>query len=330
MCEPGEQPPDPAIRALESLAGIDTKPDNPLTVTYPSPTLLLQYPLLSASVRTLCDKSHWRTRASSSLTTTFKSLQLTFRTEGFIGVYRGAHVYFLHLAFRDAMRYLTDKSITIFEGKSALVPISVSTTARGKSLSDDLAEENIVAVNEAGVLSRKSYWCRLASKYLIDIVCYPLLFASTRYVIKYDASCTTQLRTCCEQEGWSALFNGLAFTLICTAMDEVMDWVLAWCVDYCAEGSELEVGDKLLLKASGSSVVSIFTSPLNYIALIQRCQSGTQGLLQPRPVKELVWTLPWKGAVHQFFLFGGVLALNARLIQMKMQLLNEAKLNEEE
>merc|ERR1719444_647818 len=99
-----------------------------------------------------------------------------------------------------------------------------------------------------------------------------------------------------------------------------MDWVLGWCVDHCSMDSDIDMADKVLLKASGSSVASIFTAPVNYIGVIQRCQSPSLGMLEPEPLVDLVRSLPWKGSMYQFFMFGGVLALNVKLIQLKVQL----------
>merc|ERR1719254_157527 len=114
-----------------------------------------------------------------------------------------------------------------------------------------------------------------------------------------------------DREGLLSLFGGVVATLVSMAADEVMDWVLSKCVDYCSDGTDVDAADKLLIKASGSSVVSIFTSPLNYIGVIQRCQSNTPCMLQRKPVWELLRSLPRKGSAYQFVLFSGILAVNA-------------------
>ncbi|CAE7841025.1 unnamed protein product [Symbiodinium sp. CCMP2592] len=45
-----------------------------------------------------------------------------------------------------------------------------------------------------------------------------------------------------------------------------MDFVLGACIDH----GSADAADKLVLKACGSSVVSVFTSPINYVSVIQR------------------------------------------------------------
>lgn len=171
-------------------------------------------------------------------------------------------------------------------------------------------------------LSKTQYRTRMVTKYLIDALCYPLLLASTRMIIMHDDPSSTWQHMCSwrKEEGALSLFGGVCASLVCNALDEVMDWVLGWCIDYCAKDSDMEIADRILLKASGSSVVSIFTSPVSYVGVIQRCQSSLPRLPDPESVPEMVKTLPWRGCVYQFFLYGGIMAINVRLIQMKMQL----------
>eukprot|EP00405_Crypthecodinium_cohnii_P022341 CAMPEP_0206477280 /NCGR_PEP_ID=MMETSP0324_2-20121206/35262_1 /ASSEMBLY_ACC=CAM_ASM_000836 /TAXON_ID=2866 /ORGANISM="Crypthecodinium cohnii, Strain Seligo" /LENGTH=292 /DNA_ID=CAMNT_0053953161 /DNA_START=59 /DNA_END=935 /DNA_ORIENTATION=- len=157
-------------------------------------------------------------------------------------------------------------------------------------------EANIVTSNGAGntstsvsgdiTMTKKGYRARLLTKYLIDAVCYPVLLVSTRFIIV---------------------------------------WILAACIEYCSQGTDVELADKVLLKASGSSVVSVLTSPVNHLGVIQRCQSECRGLLEPEPISELLSSLPWKGTLYQVFLFGGVMALNVRLVQWKIILQQEER-----
>merc|ERR1711957_465087 len=99
-----------------------------------------------------------------------------------------------------------------------------------------------------------------------------------------------------------------------------MDIGLASCIDRFSAGTELEMADKVLLKASAVSVVSIFTSPINYVGVIQRCQSCLPELLEHTPILSTVLSLPWTNSVYQFFLFSGILALNMKMVQWKLEM----------
>jgi len=299
------------MNALGSLAGVSDKPSSPLAVAGPSPMMLLHYPLFAANVRILCHKDNWRNRGQSSLASTFLSIRTAFRQDGMLGVYRGGHLYLLHQVCKDVLRFIAEHGFRLVENKSS----SSSRSGRGGCGGED----------QEAALAGRSYRRRLATKYLIDAVCYPVLLASTRAVILRDDSRSSWQLCCswCREEGALVLFSGLSASLLSTALDEIMDWVLGWCVDHCSMGSDIDMADKVLLKASGSSVASIFTAPVNYIGVIQRCQSHSMGMLEPEPISELVRSLPWKGSMWQFVMFGGVLALNVKLIQWKVQLQNE-------
>jgi len=307
--------------ALASLTGLGPKTDGPLAVSYPSPMMVLSYPLFAANVRILCDKDSWRSRGSSSLATTFVSMQSTYRSEGFPGVYRGGQLFLLHQGCRDLLKVIAERGFKFVEDRDARRSGGGGSAGSGKGAgkSKNRGEEGELAVSVSG-----RRW-RLATKYLIDAICYPLLLASTRTIILHGAegSSLEHIRAWREQEGMLSLFSGLAASLLSTALEEFMDWVLAWCIEHCSQGSHVELADKMLLRASGSSVVSIFTSPVNYIGVIQRCQSNFNGMLAPEPLPDLVKSLPWRGSMYQFFMFGGIMALNVRLIQWKIQLQNE-------
>lgn len=308
----------PHLSSLSSLASV--KAPEPLAVSYPSVTLLLQYPLIAANVRVFCDKDSFRSRGNSSLATGFVSINKVYKQEGVFGVYRGAHLYLMHQAVRDVLRMLAERTIRWVEG--------------AKEDQDERQEAKPSSGGGGGPptsierrfpLNRPGYRWRLAAKYLIDSMCYPIILASTRYVILYGEGRSTWDHMCQWrlEEGLISLFSGLAASLLSSALDEVMDNVLEYCIDYCASDSEIDLADKLLLKGSGSSVVSILTSPVNYIGIIQRCQSRITGLLDPQPLPELVCTLPWRGTLYQFVIFGGIMALNVRLVQWKIQLQRE-------
>jgi hypothetical protein len=87
--------------------------------------------------------------------------------------------------------------------------------------------------------------------------------------------------------------------------------------------SELEVTDRMMLKASAMSVVGIFTAPFNYVGIIQRCQSSLPGLLSCSPVSKLLQKLPWRGSLFQFFLFGGLFLASYKLVCLKQEVLEE-------
>merc|ERR1711974_323123 len=101
------------------------------------------------------------------------------------------------------------------------------------------------------------------------------------------------------------------------------DFVLGRCIDRCAgsaAGGQVDLADRLLLKASGTAVASIFTAHVNYVGVLQRCQSPAEGLLDPEPLPSLVRSLPWRLSAYQFVLYGGIMALNVKLVQWKLQL----------
>mmetsp|Transcript_41640 Transcript_41640/g.90794 ORF Transcript_41640/g.90794 Transcript_41640/m.90794 type:complete len:303 (-) Transcript_41640:53-961(-) len=283
-----------------------TPSPNPLAVSWPSPMMLVHYPLFATNVKILCQRDAWRSRGQSSFATTIHALRLTYQIEGVIGLYRGAHIYLLHQATRDFLRFLADHGLGFFE-------------RRLPHRSGEAAAEGEDAVC---VAKRSSRRLRTVTKYLIDAMCYPILLASTRGIIlRYDPRNTWE-HMCYwrREEGLLSLFHGLTASLLSTAFDEAMDMLLAFCIDRCAVGIEIDMADRLLLKASGSSVVSIFTAPINYVGVIQRCQSRLPGLLEPSPIWGTVVSLPWRGSLYQLIMFGGILALNVRLIQWKLEL----------
>mmetsp|Transcript_57328 Transcript_57328/g.177683 ORF Transcript_57328/g.177683 Transcript_57328/m.177683 type:complete len:308 (+) Transcript_57328:96-1019(+) len=287
---------------------------NPLAVAYPSPMTLLQYPLFATNVKILCETDGWRARKQSSLATTILALRLTYQTEGMLGLYRGAHLYLLHQFLRDALRFLTDCGLGLLERwdlrSSALLNA-------GKAEAEAEA-----GASQEEVCFWGAYRLKLALKYLIDAACYPLLLASTRAIILREDAMNSWQRMCfwCQAEGSLSLFGGLTSSLVSTAFDEVMDWVLEGCVERCSAGSEISGTDKLLLKACSASVASVFTAPINYVGVIQRCQSYLPGLLLPSPLWGTVRGLPWLSSFYQLLMFGGILALNVKLIKVKLEL----------
>jgi len=262
--------------------------DNPLLVSYPSPMLFLQYPLFATNVKVLCEKDDGRMRKQSSLAGTFLSLRLVYRTEGLPGLYRGAPLYLLHQLARDGLRLLAGRCLGRREG------------AGGHRL-------------------------RLAARYAIDVLCYPLLLASTRAIILRDDTESTWQRVCCwcAEEGVLSLFSGLTSSLLSTALDEIMDLVLEGCVERCATGTEVSATDKLMLKACSTSVASVLTAPANSVGVVQRCQSPLPGLVPPAPLWRTLRSLPWLSTFYQFLMFGGILGLNVKLIQLKLEMEEE-------
>mmetsp|Transcript_41691 Transcript_41691/g.116161 ORF Transcript_41691/g.116161 Transcript_41691/m.116161 type:complete len:321 (-) Transcript_41691:220-1182(-) len=310
------------------MAGAPPTPGrNPLAVSYPSPVMLLQYPLLATNVRLLCEQDGWRVRKqSSSLATTFLALRLTYQTEGLAGLYRGADLYLLHQIARDALRLLADRCLRGQEGLGG-----GSSGAAAPEGSDGSKGTASAAIQQSGGEPQEGgpftyggihRWLRLAAKYFIDAVCYPLLLASTRAVLLHDdaRSIWRQLCLWSEAEGVLSLFGGLASSLASTALDEAADVLLDACIERCAAGSELGSVDRLMLKACSSSVASVLTAPFNYVGVIQRCQSRLPGLPSPSPLWGTVRSLPWMSSLYQLVMFGGILALNVKMIQLKLQL----------
>eukprot|EP00405_Crypthecodinium_cohnii_P032859 CAMPEP_0206523704 /NCGR_PEP_ID=MMETSP0324_2-20121206/67771_1 /ASSEMBLY_ACC=CAM_ASM_000836 /TAXON_ID=2866 /ORGANISM="Crypthecodinium cohnii, Strain Seligo" /LENGTH=351 /DNA_ID=CAMNT_0054018179 /DNA_START=50 /DNA_END=1102 /DNA_ORIENTATION=+ len=312
--KPPPQPADRDVEALANFAGMMPKTDGPLVVSYPSPFMFLSYPVFAANVRILCQKDSWRNRGSSSLATTFQFIQKTYAQEGVRGVYRGGAL----LSPAHDPPGLPPDHRRDFEGRSKNEANIVTSNGAGNtstSVSGDIT------------MTKKGYRARLLTKYLIDAVCYPVLLVSTRFIIVYSetGSYKNSIDEWRQKEGLLSFFGGMAASLLSTALDEVMEWILAACIEYCSQGTDVELADKVLLKASGSSVVSVLTSPVNHLGVIQRCQSECRGLLEPEPISELLSSLPWKGTLYQVFLFGGVMALNVRLVQWKIILQQEER-----
>lgn len=230
------------------------------------------------------------------------NIKKIYACEGIVGVYRGSHLYVLHQVTRDALKFLAERGLRWVERRQI--------ADREQTVDTDVD------------LARRRYRVRLAIKYLIDAMCYPMLLAATRVITLHDDASNSWQQLCHwrSEEGVLSLFGGVCASLISTALDEAMDYVLAWCIDYCSKDSDVDVADRILLKASGGSVVSVFTTPINYIGVIQRCQSKLPRLPDPEPMLELLKSLPWRGCVYQFAMYGGIMAINVRLVQMKIQL----------
>lgn len=274
--------------------------------------MLLHYPLFATNVKILSEKDGWKAPAAqSSLITTIASLRLTYETEGLLGLYRGGHLYLLHQVLRESLRFGTGRCVGLLEP-----------TLRKRWEKRQALEDEAAAAEAEVAFSRWLYWAKMMAKYAIDIVCYPILLASTRTVILKNQPHDTFQRMCLwgRADGPLSLFNGLTCSLASTALDEAMDIGLASCIDRFSAGTELELADKILLKASAISVVSIFTAPFNYVGVIQRCQSSLPDLLAFSPMLRTVYNLPWRSSFYQFFLFSSILALNVKMVQWKLEM----------
>ena len=270
-----------------------------MAVSYPTPLLLLNYPLVVSNVKVLNEKVKGA-RPKTTLTATIRLLRETFVNEGLLGLYKGGHIFLLHQAIRDGMRLVTDRGLCALEGRLGW---------KKWDAEDELTSK------------RRRFLGRLALKYSIEGLCYPILLLSTRSIIKSDQESSWQsVCTWSREEGILSLFAGLTASLISQAIEEAMEMILTYCIERHAKGNELDIADKLVLKACGSSLVSVFTSPVNFVGVIQRCQSNLPGLPEPRSVASIVRGLPWRGAFNQLVLFGGVLTLNVRIIQWKLQM----------
>eukprot|EP00930_Biecheleria_cincta_P057221 TRINITY_DN43196_c0_g1_i1.p1 TRINITY_DN43196_c0_g1~~TRINITY_DN43196_c0_g1_i1.p1 ORF type:complete len:322 (+),score=50.45 TRINITY_DN43196_c0_g1_i1:33-968(+) len=296
-----------------SLGALKT---SPLAVSYPSPMMLFNYPLVVANVKVLCDKSGQKSKANS-LAGTIRLLRDTYNFEGVAGLYRGAHLYLFHQALRDILRKLSEGCFTLVESRLGLKPFGQAALQD----SQDRGEEQLSS-------RKKRFISRLAAKYCIDCVCYPVLLASTRLVVLRDTQENSWERLChwCREEGLLSLFAGLAASIASTAVEEAMEMILAGSLE---KNANIDMADKFVLKACGGSVVSVFTAPINYVGVIQRCQSCLPGLLEPKPLWPIIRGLPWRSSLNQLVLFSGVLALNVRVIQWKLQLQAEEEDDDE-
>lgn len=281
-------------------------PADPLLVAYPSPLLLLQYPMFAINVKFFCDKDMVaRVKGQNSLTATFSALRWTYQAEGLLGVYRGAGLYFGHQALRDSLRLGTGKCFD-------------KVWPRKKP---DEERNRLHGVVDPKRDNRGLYWLRLAAKYAIEVISYPMLLASTRSIIlKFDPFSTMQqFKLWSREEGQLSLFSGLTSQLLSTACDEAMDVALSACIETHL-GAEIALPEKMLLKTAAASVMSIFTSPISYVGTIQRCQSDSlPGLMEPRSVSTILSGLAWKQSFYQLILFSAILGLNVWLVQQNLQ-----------
>jgi hypothetical protein len=316
------RPPDNAgVPVTESGSSSSVFRASPLAVSYPSPLLLLNYPLVVTNVKLLCErdtgKGH-RGRAAT-LSGVIRVLRETYHFEGWRGLYRGGPVYLLHQAVRDTLRFLTDSCASFIE-RRCLTPLPLKDSENDEDRGLEL------------VVYRRRFVSKLALKYCIDMICYPILLLSTRAIVLNNDQESSWDRLClwCREEGFWSLFGGVTASLLSSALEEAMDMVLSSCIDRCASGTNVDLADRLVLKACGGSVVSIFTAPINYVGVIQRCQSNLPGLLKPRPLWPIIKGLPWRGSFNQLLLFGGILGLNVRLIQWKLKLQAQEEDNEDD
>eukprot|EP00933_Yihiella_yeosuensis_P025428 TRINITY_DN19751_c0_g1_i1.p1 TRINITY_DN19751_c0_g1~~TRINITY_DN19751_c0_g1_i1.p1 ORF type:complete len:332 (-),score=47.50 TRINITY_DN19751_c0_g1_i1:535-1530(-) len=301
--------------------------NSPLAVSYPSPMLLLNYPLVVSNVTVLAanHKDNVRKPGSSGLAATIRLLKLMYEAEGFKGLYRGGHLYLLHQGLRDLLRFFSDRCIGFLER-----------TCSNPATKDSACQQAISPGSELDIVEpqivRRRYLSRLAIKYCIDGLCYPVLLASCRAIVlaNDEESTVDRMRLWWQEEGLWSLFGGLTASLLSSALEEAMEMMLSVSIDKAAHGSNVDVSDRLVLKACGGSVVSIFTAPINYVGVIQRCQSKLPGLLEPRPLLPIITRLPWRGSFHQLLMFGGILAINVRLIQWKIQLQAQERVQEME
>jgi len=273
-------------------------------------------------VKMLCEKDGWRSRKQSSLRNTIDALRLTYQTQGWGGLYQGVHLHLAHQASRCALGLLARRCVTLAEqAYTTLGTDSGTLTEAGLAVSTS-DQEGVQPSGGESIFVWNVHHLWLGLKYVMDLFCYPILLASTRTIILRDDGMNTwqRLRLWCNHDGVSSLFSGATASLLNTAVDEVMDAVLGACIDHCAVNSELGSTDKLTLKACSSSVASVLTAPLNHVGVIQRCQSCLPGLVWPTPLWGTVRKLPWLSTFYQFLLFGGILAVNFKLLQLKLEL----------
>jgi len=258
---------------------------------------------------------------------TISSMRLTYLTEGPAGLYRGGDLYLLHQVSRELLRLLSDRCFRVVEpglrrrwqALEDVKPADAAPEAVPEASSASSASEALAIAKRCA--DRWLWWSRTLTKYLIDVVAYPMLLASTRVIIlRTDPQgIAERVRLWCREEGSLSVYNGLTCSLVSTAFDEIADFVLSTCIDRYGAGQDLELTEKVLLKASAASVVSVFTSPFNQIGIIQRCQSSIPGLIPLGPISRTLQNLPWKGSFFQLILFSGIFALHVKLLQLKLE-----------
>jgi len=220
----------------------------------------------------------------------------------------------LHQALRDTCRFFADLGIDAFAGQST--------------------RKALTQGEQAAAAPAWLWHAKMCAKYFIDAICYPVLLASTRsIVLRNDPRSTLEcLDVWCKEEGHLSLWSGMAAHMLSTAVDEAMEMYFSNQLDKASAGSEIEMADKVLLKVSFSSVSTILTGQINYVSTIQKCTSMlpgmlAAGMLAPAPLGDTLQSLPWRSSIQQFVLFGGIFALNARLIKWKIEMQAEDERN---
>lgn len=100
------------------------------------------------------------------------------------------------------------------------------------------------------------------------------------------------------------------------------------CFSAPPRGREAESRARLARLGSALSFSPLFhfipVSERSHLAEACRCQSPQlPGFARPRPLLRIIRSLPWRGSLNQLLLFSGILGLNVRLIQWKIQLKEE-------
>jgi len=281
-------------------------PANPLQPNPPSWTILIHYPLVATNVRILCEKEGWRSRGGSLLQT-FRAVRLVYQTEGFKGMYRGGEVYLLHQSAREGLRYL--------------MGLCVDGCLRDRPPAEPEPSPGSAAVALRQTLRNQAFWLRVCVKYAIDLLCYPVLLASTRGVLLKGSSpfeALQKVRHWSLLDGTASLWNGATCHLLSIAADEAMELVVGVCID---RTDGVALADKFLIKASAMTVLGVLTTPITHVGTIQRCQSAAvEGLIDCRPLGDVLGSLPWRGLFYQLVIFSGLLVLNVTVLQWKAEI----------
>eukprot|EP00922_Rhytidocystis_sp_ex-Travisia-forbesii_P058896 GHVS01087185.1.p1 GENE.GHVS01087185.1~~GHVS01087185.1.p1 ORF type:complete len:454 (-),score=51.07 GHVS01087185.1:10-1371(-) len=162
---------------------------------------------------------------------------------------------------------------------------------------------------------RQSCWwsANSLSKYLAEILSYPLLTATTRLVV-YEGP--ERLRSAdaffltLYYDGAQAFFRGIFPYLLTRSVDEVVDASTRTMTHHWIGRSRLSASEMFTLRACCAAAMNALTAPLNQLSIIQRCQSSMEGLCVYRPVGTLLSLMPWKAFSIQLILASALLTFN--------------------
>lgn len=277
-----------------------TPADDPLHANWPSLALAYQYPLLSTNVRLLTGQFGLLFKGQSSAVMTYNAIKYTCKNDGIPGLYRAADLYLMYQTGRELFRYVAGRGFQKFHGQ-------IRSLVSGPKVTNE-------------VIERRIYWTRMGTKYFIDLIMFPVLLTCTRSIILEDSMSTLQrVGYWCRNDGVPSMFNGVTCSLTASMLEEIMDYQSSNVLQQIAFGAELDMADKLVIRSAASSVVSIFTAPINFVGVVRMCQSTLPGFLEFTPLRETIKNLPWQSSFIQLLVVSLLLVLNIKLTQLKLE-----------